>query len=91
MLNLFQIPFFISSMLMLRSKCLSGEVNGFGTGGILWFTDLTTSDPTFILPILQLSSQILFMNVNMNQKSQLSAMKSVQTVLKAMMVFGFPV
>lgn len=45
MLNILQLPFFITSMIVLRNKCFSDELNGFSVGGILWFKDLTISDP----------------------------------------------
>lgn len=31
---------------------MAEKVQSFNTGGALWFTDLTTPDPLYILPIL---------------------------------------
>jgi membrane protein insertase Oxa1/YidC/SpoIIIJ len=46
-----QVPFFFA---MFRScwRCSKAPVPGWETGGGLWFTDLTASDPYFILPVV---------------------------------------
>jgi membrane protein insertase Oxa1/YidC/SpoIIIJ len=54
MVNFFgivQIPFFFA---MFRScwRCSKAPVPGWETGGDFWFTDLTASDPYFILPAI---------------------------------------
>jgi YidC/Oxa1 family membrane protein insertase len=45
-----QAPLFISFFFAIRN--MAEKVPSFKEGGALWFTDLTTADPYFILPIM---------------------------------------
>lgn len=48
---LVQAPIMISFFLALRAMA-EAKVPGLADGGLLWFTDLTASDPYYILPVL---------------------------------------
>lgn len=43
---------FADFMLGLQIRNMAEKVPSFKEGGALWFTDLTTADPYFILPIM---------------------------------------
>jgi YidC/Oxa1 family membrane protein insertase len=62
LLGIVQIPIFIS-MFMAVSKMSYLPVPGFETGGFGWITDLTASDPYFILPILSTFAMLASMEV----------------------------
>ncbi|CAM9300587.1 unnamed protein product, partial [Discosporangium mesarthrocarpum] len=58
-------PIFMAFVWATRGMMKSGEVAGLGEGGVLWFSDLTTSDSTGVLPFLAvgctyLSTEISF-------------------------------
>ena len=48
-----QVPVFISVFVGLR-QMTNLPVESMTNGGFLWFVDLTTSDPFFILPVATL-------------------------------------
>ena len=50
-ISLIQIPIFFG-MFRMCNICSKLPVPGWDTGGILWFMDLTATDPYFILPIV---------------------------------------
>ncbi|KAK6347074.1 Mitochondrial inner membrane protein oxa1 [Orbilia brochopaga] len=65
----FQIPFQIGSFFILRQMAYL-PVPGLDTAGILWFTDLTSADPYFILPVV--SSGLLFASLRFTVADALS-------------------
>ncbi|KAK6339447.1 Mitochondrial inner membrane protein oxa1 [Orbilia javanica] len=58
--NLFQIPFQFGSFMILRQMAYL-PVPGLEQNGVLWFQDLTSADPFFVLPAL--SSGFLFLSM----------------------------
>nr|CAG4714813.1 unnamed protein product [Naegleria fowleri] len=61
-LPLIQSPLFIAFFFCLNR--MAREVEGFQWGGMLWFTDLTLKDPTYILPIISASCFMAVFLVN---------------------------
>ncbi|KAG2386324.1 hypothetical protein C9374_002770 [Naegleria lovaniensis] len=61
-LPLIQSPLFIAFFFCLNR--MAREVEGFQWGGMLWFTDLTVKDPTYVLPILSASCFMAVFLVN---------------------------
>ena len=59
---LIQLPLFISFFIAIR-KMAAVPVESMKTGGILWFEDLTTSDPYYILPVLACGSFVASIEV----------------------------
>ena len=57
-----QIPLLMSAMLGARHLVMLGD-ESFETGGALWFTDLTVSDPTYVLPAVAMASTYLSLEV----------------------------
>lgn len=45
-----QFPIFITFFITMRR--MAANVESFQWGGILWFSDLTLADPTYVLPVL---------------------------------------
>ncbi|KAJ6256621.1 hypothetical protein Dda_8486 [Drechslerella dactyloides] len=64
-----QIPFQIGSFFILRQMAYL-PVPGLDTAGILWFTDLTSADPYFILPLT--SAGLLFASLRFTVTDALS-------------------
>ena len=59
-----QIPIFISFFIGLR-RMANLPIESMKTGGLLWFPDLTLSDPYFLLPIL--SSALMLLTIEVGQ------------------------
>lgn len=57
-----QIPVMVNWFFSLKKSCSESLFPGMKTDGFLWFTDLTASDPYFVLPLLNaaLSTANLF-------------------------------
>ncbi|KAK1318029.1 Mitochondrial inner membrane protein OXA1 [Acorus calamus] len=60
---LIQGPIFISFFLAISN--MVQKVPSFKSGGTLWFTDLTTPDSLYILPVLTASTFLLTVELNM--------------------------
>ncbi|CAN7008190.1 unnamed protein product, partial [Brassica rapa subsp. trilocularis] len=60
-----QGPIFISFFFAIRN--MAEKVPSFKTGGTLWFTDLTTADTTYILPLLTAITFIIMVESNMQE------------------------
>lgn len=76
---IFQGSFFTSMFFALRGMC-SAPVPSLSTGGIYWFTDLTLTDPLFLLPILASTTiylQLYFGADGMNAATMPPIMKKV--------------
>lgn len=68
---LVQMPVFITMYRVIRH--FEETLRGFDSGGLLWFTNLTTADPYFVLPVVSASIMVLAgevssKNVNPAQK-----------------------
>ena len=57
-----QMPIFISFFLGLR-RMANAPLESMQAGGLFWFTDLTSADPYFVLPILASGTMLLTMEV----------------------------
>ncbi|KAL9302992.1 Mitochondrial inner membrane protein OXA1 [Arabidopsis thaliana] len=60
-----QGPIFISFFFAIRN--MAEKVPSFKTGGTLWFTDLTTTDTTYILPLLTAVTFLIMVESNMQE------------------------
>ncbi|EOA27154.1 hypothetical protein CARUB_v10023251mg [Capsella rubella] len=60
-----QGPIFISFFFAIRN--MAEKVPSFKTGGTLWFTDLTTGDTTYILPLLTAVTFLIMVESNMQE------------------------
>jgi YidC/Oxa1 family membrane protein insertase len=60
-----QGPIFISFFFAIRN--MAEKVPSFKTGGTLWFTDLTTADTTYILPLLTAVTFLIMVESNMQE------------------------
>ena len=61
-LPLIQLPLFISFFIAIR-RMAAVPVESMKTGGILWFPDLTTPDPYYVLPVLACASFVASIEV----------------------------
>ncbi|ESQ39291.1 hypothetical protein EUTSA_v10001727mg [Eutrema salsugineum] len=60
-----QGPIFISFFFAIRN--MAEKVPSFKTGGTLWFTDLTSADTTYILPLLTAVTFLIMVESNMQE------------------------
>ncbi|CAH2057734.1 unnamed protein product [Thlaspi arvense] len=60
-----QGPIFISFFFAIRN--MAEKVPSFKTGGTLWFTDLTTADTTYVLPLLTAVTFMIMVESNMQE------------------------
>ncbi|CAN6900552.1 unnamed protein product [Brassica oleracea] len=56
-----------SLMQRIQIRNMAEKVPSFKTGGTLWFTDLTTADTTYILPLLTAITFIIMVESNMQE------------------------
>lgn len=98
---LVQLPIFIGIFYVIRE--FGGFEGGFGSGsveasepsfhrgGILWFTDLSQSDPTFILPFLAAATMLASMEItNKSMEPQQRWIMRVLPVGFAFFTYWFP-
>lgn len=83
---LVQMPVFITMYRVIRH--FEETLQGFDSGGLLWFTNLTTADPYFVLPVLSasimvLAGEISSKNVNPAQKRMMRFMPVMFTAFIA--------
>ncbi|KAI8976532.1 60Kd inner membrane protein-domain-containing protein [Pilobolus umbonatus] len=99
-----QIPLFVSMSLTLRhmtafplpyfGQTSSLPVEGLSEGGLSWFTDLTVTDPTMILPVLIGTGNLL--NVELNAwyargKQQTTTQKTMTNAFRVLSVAFIPI
>lgn len=98
---LVQMPIFIGIFYVIRE--FGGFEGGFGAGsveasepsfregGLLWFTDLSSSDPTFILPILAATTMLASMEItNKSMEPQQRWLMRILPVGFAFFTYWFP-
>ena len=88
---LVQVPVFITMYYVIRGH--EETFPSFASGGLFWFTDLTRSDPYFILPVLSasilvLAGEISSRNVNPSQKNMMRFLPVVFTAFVAQLPAG---
>ena len=67
------MPSMIDAFVYTQIRNMAEKVPSFKTGGTLWFTDLTTADTTYILPLLTAITFIIMVEVGALYKSSLSS------------------
>jgi YidC/Oxa1 family membrane protein insertase len=86
--GLVQAPVFISFFLALR-KMAELPVPGFDKGGLLWITDLTMSDPTWIMPLIASGTMLAVMEVKHSSLfPSLLSFKKIIIIITFVFVFG---
>ncbi|XP_068443692.1 mitochondrial inner membrane protein OXA1L [Clinocottus analis] len=78
-----QAPVFISFFIALR-KMSYLPVPSMQTGGLLWFTDLTASDPFYILPLVTTGTMFFIMELGAESGVDNPNMRTMKTVLRIM-------
>lgn len=84
-LPLIQFPVFMSFFFALR-KMLEVPVPSMTTGGILWFTDLSLSDPTFVLPIIAGASSLASFELTLRSGTVPDMMKDYTNTFRGVIV-----
>jgi len=88
---LLQFPVFLSFFFGLRK--LVENNTSLATGGLAWFTDLTTIDPTYVLPVLTASTMFLVMELGAesgaNQSQTITG--PMKNILRGLCVLSIPV
>lgn len=87
-----QMPFFLSFYFGLRGM-VNAPVESMQQGGIAWFTDLTISDPTYMLPLITCGTLWLTLRSALSSTATISTDTSQNLsikMMKAMPVVMFP-
>ncbi|CAH8437720.1 unnamed protein product [Schistosoma turkestanicum] len=84
--SLLQVPVFLSVFTGIRGL-VNLPVTSLQTGGTAWFTDLTASDPYYILPILSMSTLLLTLETSAGMSSQQT--QTIQAFLRVLPAIGF--
>ncbi|XP_047338684.1 mitochondrial inner membrane protein OXA1 [Impatiens glandulifera] len=86
---LFQGPIFISFFFAISN--MVEKVPSFKTGGLHWFTDLTTTDPMYILPVLTALTFLITVESNMQEGMEGNpTAKTMKNVSRAFAVLTVP-
>lgn len=72
---LIQAPLFIGMFMGLRAMS-EMPFPGFQDGGLWWFTDLSTADPTMVLPVVAIGLQLVINEVRRRSKANESVVGS---------------
>ena len=70
----FQLPVFVGFFVGIRE--MGQYFPGFVTGGTLWFSDLSASDPTYILPVVNGVSMLLMFETGLAMNPQADKMQA---------------
>ena len=89
-LPLAQAPVFISFFIALRQMARV-PIESMKTGGFLWFTDLTVSDPYFLLPLISVSTMLLVMEVGAEGGVNVERLQKMKWVFRGLAVITFPI
>lgn len=81
---------FMSMFFALRGMA-ELPVESMKTGGTLWFTDLTSMDPYFLLPVITCTSLIIHMKVGGDGQSLDSLPKGMQNFFYTLPILSIPV
>ncbi|KAH8854554.1 Mitochondrial inner membrane protein OXA1L [Schistosoma japonicum] len=82
-----QVPIFLSVFTGIRGL-VNLPVTSMQSGGIAWFTDLTASDPYYILPFLSMSTLLLVFETGAETPSP-HIQPVVRTVMRVFPIIGF--
>uniref|UniRef100_A0A670Z0A4 Membrane insertase YidC/Oxa/ALB C-terminal domain-containing protein n=1 Tax=Pseudonaja textilis TaxID=8673 RepID=A0A670Z0A4_PSETE len=86
----FLMPIFISFFFALR-KMAECPVPSMQTGGILWFTDLTTSDPYYALPLLTTASMLAVLELGAETGVSNPSYHMMKTIFRVMPILLLPI
>ncbi|GAB6033380.1 hypothetical protein CHUAL_013143 [Chamberlinius hualienensis] len=84
-----QAPVFISVFMGVR-KMTNLPVMSMKAGGLYWFTDLTMSDPFYILPLLTCATLFVTLEIGAEGGMRTDNMKMMRYVLRALPIVIFP-
>ena len=87
LMPLLQMPIFISLFMALRQ--MQDYCPGYTTGGVLWFTDLSIADPTYMLPIINALSFLLMVEVGADGMDQANR-GMFKNVMRGLSIFMVP-
>lgn len=83
-------PVFVSYFIGLR-RMVNAPVEAFGSGGLLWFIDLTSKDPYFILPAITSATMFLTLKFGTETGVSQAANQGLTNILVKVMPFAlFP-
>lgn len=82
-----QLPIFISTFFALRK--IGTYIPEFSTGGAFWFTDLASSDPMYILPVVNALTLLAVTEIGI-QNIDMSSSPWFRPVVRGMSVISVP-
>lgn len=89
-LSVAQFPVFISCFLGLR-RMATAPVESMKEGGLLWFTDLTASDPYYLLPIITSLTLYISMEFSIMTSESLGNQGLVKYFMRAAPILTLPI
>jgi len=87
--QLIQAPIFISCMMGLRGM-VNLPVESMKEGGLFWFVNLTTSDPYYLLPLINVLSIMIQTQLGIGEFALQSASKTQIWITRALPCILFP-
>lgn len=90
--NLFTIPIHMVYISMINRLAYNVEINpGILTDGILWFKDLSSPDPTGILPIIGGAVSYLNIITSAGRGTQSKMLRNISKFMKIMPLVSIPI
>lgn len=89
MMPLIQMPVFVGLFFALRGFA-DVKFPGFSTGGLSWFTDLTVSDPLYVLPILSSALTVAVIQSGAESATPNETSVKVKRFLTGLLVISTP-
>ncbi|XP_076647748.1 OXA1L mitochondrial inner membrane protein [Halictus rubicundus] len=89
-LSVAQFPVFLSCFLGLR-RMANAPVESMKEGGIFWFTDLTASDPYYLLPIITATTLYISMEFSIMTSESLGNQGLVKYFMRAAPIMTLPI
>ncbi|XP_078688283.1 mitochondrial inner membrane protein OXA1L-like [Branchiostoma floridae x Branchiostoma belcheri] len=86
---LVQMPVFVSFFVGLR-RMATLPMMSMMTGGLFWFTDLTASDPYFILPLMTSATMLTIIELGSELGVENPQMKTMKNVMRVVAVMILP-
>ncbi|KAG8875599.1 Mitochondrial inner membrane protein oxa1 [Tulasnella sp. 331] len=90
LLGLVQMPIGIAMFFGIKWMC-NFPVESMKTGGLAWFTDLTMSDPTYVMPIISTAAFIAMLKLASAETPKAQETKHITNAFVLISLVGMPI
>lgn len=95
LLRLFAFPalnigIFATFVFALRDMIVGSRRADLSTGGILWFEDLISKDPTYVLPLAAVGASYLALEIALSRTNQSSTLRFTKDLFQSVLILSIP-